>query len=69
MKQEDEKLRVCLRKAIAMDDIRLDEEMKNSEPHEFSPEFEQKMEDTMKVARKKKNSLARFKQLGAISLF
>ena len=70
MKQEDEKLRVCLRKAMEMDDIRLDEEMKNSEPHEFSREFEEKMEKVRKIAKREPVTfqLKRFAAAAAVLL-
>ena len=46
-------LRECLKKALAIEAVKLEEELRAIEPHEFSREFEQKMEDVMKVARKK----------------
>lgn len=53
MKASDEKLRESLREAMRLDQARLEEEMKNCEPHIFSEEFERQMEEMMQVQKRK----------------
>lgn len=53
MKASDEKLRESLREAMRLDQARLEEEMKNCEPHVFSEEFERQMEEMMQVQKRK----------------
>lgn len=53
MKASDEKLRESLREAMRLDQERLEEEMKNCEPHVFSEEFERQMEEMMQVQKRK----------------
>lgn len=53
MKASDEKLKASLREAMRLDQARLEEEMKNCEPHVFSEEFERQMEEMMQVQKRK----------------
>lgn len=53
MKACDSKLKSSLMEAMELDDARLEEEMKNYEPHVFSAEFESRMEELFKVQERK----------------
>jgi uncharacterized membrane protein len=52
-KAADEKFKQALRAAMQMDEEKLEEELKNMPPHQFSPEFEAKMEELLEKRRRK----------------
>lgn len=54
MKACDEKLKSSILEAIELDDARLEEELKNCEPHVFSAKFEREMEALFERYRRKK---------------
>ena len=67
MQNSDLKLGEALRKAASIDKARLDEEMKDAEEHVFSDEFNQKMEQVFRVA-KRKSKLAYIKRYTAVAV-
>lgn len=54
MKACDEKLKSSILEAIELDDARLEEELKNCEPHVYSAKFEREMEALFERYRRKK---------------
>lgn len=64
MKVSDEKLRASIEMVTDEDMKKLEEDMKNVEPHTFSDEFEKKMEalleNPMPKAKKKVYSIPRY---------
>ena len=52
-KEADEKFKQALLAAIKQDEEKLEEELKNMPPHEFSQEFEAKMEEILKKRRRR----------------
>lgn len=54
MKACDEKLKSSILEAIELDDARLEEELKNCEPHVFSAKFEREMDELFERYRRKK---------------
>ncbi len=54
MKASDKKLQASLMEAMKLDDARLEEEMKNSEPHVFSESFEKRMEELIQAQKRKR---------------
>ena len=52
-KEADEKFKQALLAAMKQDEEKLEEELKNMPPHEFSPEFEAKMEEILKKRRRR----------------
>lgn len=56
MKACDEKLRAALMEAWELENARLEEEMKECEPHVFSDEFERKMDELFEVNGRKQNA-------------
>lgn len=65
MKACDEKLKSCLMEAMELDDARLEEEMKHCEPHVFSYAFEEKMQELMKVQKRKSKAYAGIRYIAA----
>lgn len=62
----DDILKSCLEEARALDYARLKEELQTMEPHQFSREFEKKMEELMKRT-KRKAIVVKFLQYGAVA--
>ena len=52
MKSESEQLKECLKKALAIEAVKLEEELRAIEPHEFSQEFEEKMKRVVEEVEK-----------------
>ncbi len=52
MKSESEQLKECLKKALAIETAKLEEELRAIEPHEFSQEFEEKMKRVVEKSEK-----------------
>lgn len=61
-KEFDELMRKSLEEAMRIDQERLEEQLKNTEPHVFSEEFERKMEEVIATHRKrcKRRAVIRF---------
>lgn len=68
MKACNEKLKSGLIEAMKLDNARMEEELQREEPHEFSPEFEQQMEELMQVARRRESTRERFRYVAAAVL-
>lgn len=56
MKACNEKLKSSLMEAMKLDNAKKDEELQREQPHQFSADFEKKMEDLMRVDNRKKGS-------------
>ena len=52
LKSESEPLKECLKKAFAIEAVKLEEELRAIEPHEFSQEFEEKMKRVVEEVEK-----------------
>lgn len=68
MKTCDEKLKSCLIEAMKLDNARLEEEIKHCEPHIFSEEFEQRMEELLTVHKRKSKFQTCFRFIAAAVL-
>ena len=70
MKACDEKLKSSILEAIELDDARLEEELKNCEPHVFSERFEREMDEMFERYRRKKKlkRIQRYAMAAAVAL-
>ena len=66
MKACDENLKNSLMEAMELDVARLKEQTANTEPHTFSPEFEQNMEKVIKMVERKSKMRAAWRYAAAV---
>ncbi len=68
MKAWEKKFQTSLIEAIKLDDARLEDEMKNTEPHVFSESFEKRMEEVMKMQKRKSRAYSFSRSVAVIVL-
>lgn len=62
-KEADKRFRQSLIEAMELDDVQLEEELKDLPPHQFSEEFERNMDELLKIMRSKRGRKRKLKQL------